>query len=266
MSGASSMHHRQVHDPLFAALPAHARGKFLYCSERIFSQQPAGTSSMTGIDLTDARCFDEIVAPFAAAYPGADRRAVISMWSLYYFSTLVIPATVFALVLGMRPPLALDETRIVFDVEKGTPKSFIMSDTPRAGETTGIHDRMRPVMQGHAQVLIDFLQGHARLSPKLLWNNVASYLSWAVEEAGRHVDGSLEAEGRALLDDPRLADGSVNPLSGLLCNVENQGHIHRRRRLCCLRYMLPGVGGCGALCPVPEGRLARERQRAAKAQ
>ncbi len=30
---------------------------------------------------------------------------------------------------------------------------------------------------------------------------------------------------------------------------------HGRRRVCCLRYALPGVPGCGMVCPLPEGRF-----------
>lgn len=239
------------HDLFFAALPAQARETFSYCGERILLEPPADTLVIKGSDLLDANRFEEILAPFAAAYPQADRRVIVSMWSLYYFSALFIPAVVFALLLRTRPPLALEDIRIAFEREKRIPKHFIVSLPPRQSPGAGIHGLMQPVLRDHACVLIEFLRMNAGLSSRVLWSNAASYLSWAIEEVGRHMDERLEEEGRKLLGDERLPDGTGNPLHGLLSRVEAQGMVVSRRRLCCLRYLLPGVASCGLLCPVP---------------
>ncbi|MBS1165685.1 MAG: TonB-dependent siderophore receptor [Proteobacteria bacterium] len=56
--------------------------------------------------------------------------------------------------------------------------------------------------------------------------------------------------------DHKLADGTDNPLQGLIKRIPDAGgtSLQSQRKVCCLRYLVPGVGGCGATCPLPQGR------------
>ncbi|MCR4266162.1 siderophore-iron reductase FhuF [Nitratireductor sp. ZSWI3] len=245
---------------LFEALQAAAPGQFAYCRNRILAHAPddPGTTLIDGPALLDPVRFEAMLRPFVEKAPGADRRIVISMWSLYYFSALFIPATLGALVLKRTMPLGLGETRIVFDTKAGTPKSFLVTGTGPVG-TGDIHRRMRPVIEDHAAPVIDFLNAYAGVSPKLLWNNITPYVAWAIDEAASHVDPALRDEGYRLLDDARGADGAANPFFGLMNRTGLDGEGQRRRKVCCLRYLLPGVAYCGALCPVPESRIQRQQ-------
>jgi len=99
---------------------------------------------------------------------------------------------------------------------------------------------------------IDFLSGHCRLSPRPLWCDAAGYLNWIVRELD---PGNDEAEGLALFA-KTLPDGSDNPLHGLIKRLPGAdgNAVLTQRKVCCLRYMVPGVGGCGETCPLPQGR------------
>jgi ferric iron reductase protein FhuF len=43
-------------------------------------------------------------------------------------------------------------------------------------------------------------------------------------------------------------------LCGSVRRVEEDGQMIQRRKLCCLRYMLPGVASCGNRCALPSQR------------
>ena len=86
--------------------------------------------------------------------------------------------------------------------------------------------------------------------------NVAVRFAWAVQQcAGRpEADRDGIAEAEKLLTTALTPDGARNPLHGMLRPSPLVAIEACQRRVCCLRYLLPGVADCGSLCPLPPAR------------
>jgi ferric iron reductase protein FhuF len=103
--------------------------------------------------------------------------------------------------------------------------------------------------------VVGLLKQRAGISTKLAWNNAAVYIDYAFNTTDRSpLEGDDPWPSRPLFDRPRLADGSRNPFHACLRHEFEAGVSHCRRKVCCLRYMLPGIPGCGELCALPELR------------
>lgn len=240
----------------FADVLARKTGaKYIYCTGKFVSRAPAGTEVLSCRALTGDEAFSRLIDRYAVRYGAADRRAVVSMWTMYYFSSLMIGAAVSWLELRRVLPLRLDRLSLAVDVKSGEPRAFVLSDWGREDEGAHIHEAFHEVIREHAEPLIDAIAMHAGVSRKLIWSNAAGYLGWIVGEVGRLTDPALTVEGRALLDEPFWPDGWKNPIHGMIrqeCGED--GIAVDRRRVCCLRYALPGIAGCGMVCPLPQGR------------
>ncbi|MFB2552035.1 siderophore-iron reductase FhuF [Ensifer soli] len=241
----------------FDRLLAEATGeKYIYCKGAFRLAPPEGTDCLDCTALLDAAAFHALIDRFAAGHgPAADRRAVVSLWTLYYFSTLTIAATVAWLEMRRRLPLALDEMKVCLDPTTGAPRAFVLSSPGSVEPGLSIEEGLHGLFRHHAEPLVGAIAASCGVSRKLLWGNVAAYVVWIVGEAGRLTDPRLALEGAALVDPPHWSDGWKNPLSGAIrMERDSTGAACARRRVCCLRYALPAVGGCGESCPLPQGR------------
>ena len=120
----------------------------------------------------------------------------------------------------------------------------------------GTRERFARLFSGHVEPLIHHFAARFDVSQRLLWTNAAAIFEWTlqqVEEAGMPSPAALE-EGRALLRQRNGGNGRPNPLCGAVRYPLEQGLPVRRRKICCLRYLLPGVEDCGSLCPLPQIR------------
>jgi ferric iron reductase protein FhuF len=225
---------------------------------RFLLRQPQGTERVACRDLLDPHRFDAMIERFVSAYPPqTDRRALVSYWSLYYFSALMIDPVLCWLELRRVLPLAIDEVDLLLDDTTGLPSGFVLADMGDVQPHATIHQAMTGVIRHHMEPLIAVIAKHCGLSKRLLWANAAAYLIWIVHETGRCGSEALKTEGSALVDAPTWPDNWKNPFHGMIRvdHTENGSYIGHRR-LCCMRYAVPGVGGCGGSCPVPEGRDA----------
>lgn len=240
----------------FADILARKAGaKYVYCTGKFVLGAPDDTEVLGCRALTGEETFSGLIDRYALRYGDGDRRAVVSMWTMYYFSTLMIGAAVSWLELRRILPLCLDRLNLAVDASSGEPRAFVFSDWGREDEGASVHDAFHEVIREHAELLIDAIAAQSGVSRKLLWANAAGYLSWIVGEVGRLTDPALAVEGRALLDDPFWPDGWKNPMHGMIRRECGQGgETIDRRRVCCLRYALPGIAGCGMVCPLPQGR------------
>jgi len=191
---------------------------------------------------------------YAAAHAGTDRRAVASMWSLYYFSILTIPYIV-ARRADCALPIAVDDMTIAL-AEDGLPRALGL-----AGEgdwSDGNDDLLSfvvPLVSQHIPEIISQLKAKGGIAPKLAWNNAAVYIDYAFNatERERLAEGDAWA-ARPLFTEPRLPDGSLNPFQGCLRHEIEGEQTVCRRKVCCLRYLLPGIPSCGELCALPAQR------------
>ncbi|WP_431323527.1 siderophore-iron reductase FhuF [Rhizobium sp. YTU87027] len=228
-------------------------GPFSYCRGKLLLTAPQTGRVIRCTDLCDASVFDEVIARYAGKFPGSDRRAIVSMWTLYYFSVLTVAPSVHMFVNGIGLPLAIDRLSLVCDEETCEPEAFVMFGRPAT--TANPADDLYQLMVSHIEPVIAAIAANGALAPKLLWNNVAAYLSWILKEIAHRKQRLLVEGGLSLLDEPSWPDGRRNPMFGMIRTARQQcGLEFAQRKVCCLRYNLPGVGGCGEACPLPDGR------------
>jgi ferric iron reductase protein FhuF len=208
------------------------------------------------------RCADllrpEVLGPlldrYAVQHQGADRRAVVSMWTQYYASRLIYPVLGANLLLGRTLPLSLEDT-VLHVAGDGSPLGFCIADEGGMVSDTGMA-RFSHLVRQHLAPLVEAVAVQGRVAAKLVWNNagirfagtahIARRLNRLSPEAGADID--------ALLESRRWPDGWDNPLYQPYRTVEACGENVERRRVCCLRYLLPAFEGCGISCPLPDGR------------
>ena len=228
---------------------------FAYCAGKFGPDGAVETPRLACRDLLTEDGFQSAVARLVDRHSGVDRRAVLSVWSMYYFSHLTIAPAILWLKFRRAIPLSADALDLYLNGETGLPETIVVRDPAAQVPAATAHHAFEALIFDHAAPLIGQF-ARAGLSPRLLWSNLAVYLEWIVRELGSKVDARLAEEGLALLECERWPDGRANPLRGLLGRMcEDGGEEFTRRRVCCLRYVLPGVPGCGAICPLPSGRV-----------
>lgn len=209
------------------------------------------TSAVPCRDLLEADVIERLMVRFAEVYPGGDRRALVSMWAQWHFGALIIPTTAAIVFLDRDLPVELDRVGVVLH-EGGQTAAIIVPDDGASLPPRGA-DRFARLMAGHVGPLIRHLAGQFGVSPRLLWSNAADIFEWTLQEAAtddRANPGAL-AEGQALLHSKSDGDGLPNPMFGLIKYLPQDGETIRRRKVCCLRYLLPGIECCGGICPTP---------------
>jgi ferric iron reductase protein FhuF len=239
----------ELDDLLARAEPALAG----YLRDKLRLAVPPDGGAIACRELFTAERFDGALAPLMARYPGSDRRAVASLWSLYYFSTLVIVPIILWRRLGLVLPLALDELQLIVSPETGLPEAFLLPHRGSVIHGLTASEALGTMIEDHLRPAIAFISGHSRLSPRLLWCNTAGYIDWIARELD---PGRDDAAGLELFGKYKLTDGTDNPLHGSIKRISTaDGTMLSQRKVCCLRYMLPGIGGCGETCPLPQGRI-----------
>ncbi|GJD40378.1 MULTISPECIES: siderophore-iron reductase FhuF [Methylobacterium] len=206
---------------------------------------PSGSGTRPLSILTSKAAFDEVVDGFGRAsgdgFETADRRALVSLWTQYYLPALIIPYFTALSRLGRALPIGFDRVGFELD-ESGIVSRFIVAeeDDRRASPEPGLD----PLIEGHLRPFFDLCQTHYGLSRHVLWCNAGVTADFAL----RALSGdALPASSRAEACLGRCGGDAFGrcPLAQAF-----RGGEERRRRVCCMRYRIPGVPSCGALCPV----------------
>lgn len=208
-------------------------------------------SPVRGRDLLEGPAVERLMTCFETCHRGGDRRALVSMWTQWHFGLLIVPATAAILMLDRDLPLGLDEIGIV-PHESGRPDLFVLAELG-SPHRTGAR-RFARLFDGHVAPLAACLAARFRVSPRLIWSNAAAIFEWTLQQVP---DGAGQEEARAeardLLERRLDPAGQRNPMFDQVRYPPEAGGPVRRRKLCCLRYLLPGVADCGSLCPVQAG-------------
>lgn len=211
--------------------------------------------SLSLSDLLAAGAVDRILAPLLRDRPGQDRRALLSLWSRHYFFT-VIPPVALTLMLAHRSlPLAPDGAAVLLKPD-GMPAALAL---PHAGEACAAPQdpfaRFAPLLQGHLAPLIAHWAAEAKLAPRVLWSNAASYFAWIVREAAQspELPPGAAASGQAIVATPHLPEGGANPMHEPMRVLEGSSDGKRWRKVCCLLYRLPDREEC-SYCPLLLGK------------
>ncbi|CZT35668.1 siderophore-iron reductase FhuF [Rhizobium sp. 9140] len=228
-------------------------GEHAWCGEKMMlSRDLEGALPLAGFFSSPA--FTEALDRYAQTHGGSDQRAVASMWSLYYFAGLTIPFIV-ARRADYVLPVDLSSMTIAL-AEDGLPRAFGLEtegDWSEADAADGADGYVVPLVHRHLAAVIAAMKAAAGLAPKLAWNNAAVYIDYAFN-ATAPTSGSDAWASRALFEQPVLADGTANPFRGCLRHEPVGDETVCRRKVCCLRYLLPGIPSCGALCALPSQR------------
>lgn len=202
-------------------------------------------------DLLDAGVIEGLMERFAEVYPGGDRRALVSMWAQWHFGALIIPTTAAVVILNRDLPVELDQVGIA--LHEGGQTAAIILPHDGASQPPGGSRTFARLFSGHVEPLVRHLSSQFGVSRRMLWNNAADIFEWTLQQAAADVSAHPDAlnEGRALLQSRSDASGRANPMFGLIRYVPQDGQAIRHRKLCCLRYLLPGIECCGDICPTP---------------
>lgn len=246
---ASGQQH-EIAQAAFSGLSPAFSGDHAWCREKMMLVDELAD----GVPLPDFFAgggFEAAIRLYGEISGGGDRRAVVSMWSLYYFAGLAIPYLLARRLAGQRLPTAFAGMTIALQ-ENGLPRAF---GVPHGGEIgDGMpddFDAVGPLVALHLGEAVARLKASG-ISAKLCWNNAAVYIDYAL----RLTDGEGRAQEADLPIFIRgcLPDGGANPFCGCVQRVDEAGEKVARRKVCCLRYLLPGVPSCGTLCALPSQR------------
>ncbi|WID97456.1 siderophore-iron reductase FhuF [Bosea vestrisii] len=194
---------------------------------------------------------DRLMARFATLYPDSDRRALVSMWTQWHFGALLIPATAAILLCNRDLPLELNRIAVV-PQEAGLTSAIVIPD--EGGRRVDGSDPFARLFDGHVAPLISHFAAQFRVSPRLLWANAAAIFEWTLQQLPAELaDTDGLAAARQRLERRLKPSGQRNPMFEAVRYPVEQGEPVRRRKLCCLRYLLAGVADCGSLCPLHAG-------------
>ena len=220
--------------------------------DALVASAPRAARVTPGTVLNDADAFADLLARFKVDRGCRDERAAASQWSKWFFSRLIISATVVQLATDQRLVCGWEDLAIGWHAD-GTPRCFIVhEDRFVAGNGAdlagGIDTLMRP--------LVDALTGYGRLSPRVFWSNASMYYDWVVGELARQsrITAERVAAAGVLLNRATRPDGGFNPFARAHRDCKpgaldgNDEPITRCRRLCCMRDLDAQWGLC-ANCP-----------------
>ena len=252
--------HHAVGEP-FGPQPLAAlfTGEHAWCAEKVLDIEDLPDATPLGAFFRSG-AFAAALDRMAVARGACDRRALASFWSLYYFSAIAIPYVVAGRA-HQALPVSLEATTIAID-DDGLPRAFGLhgSGTLSDADTDDLPALITPLVAAHLREAVALMSAHGGLAPKLAWNNAAVYIDYAFNAttlSKRNDDAPSDHHwaARPLFVEPTLEDGSVNPFRGCLRHDTGpDGAPLCRRRVCCLRYLLPGVASCGELCALPDQR------------
>jgi hypothetical protein len=186
-----------------------------------------------------------------------EQRAAASVVFLGLASRLISPSLGAAVVGGVVPGLALADLwwrpvaggplPLAARLSSGAPVGDLGSRQQRAGAARLLSEGC---VQGLAGPVAAAFEAAFRLSPQVLWGNVASALAGAAGLLAETFPERAEAAGQLTAE--ILGQG---PLRGTGDLVQPDAGRPRRflvRRSCCLFYRIPGGGTCGDCVLVPE--------------
>lgn len=225
-------------------------GSMAFCADTLVGPEDP-RPAIVGGDLLEPATIDAILDTFAASFPDGDRRAVASYWAQGYFRRLIPPVAAVLLLIDRNLPIAVFETAVLRGRE-GEVVAFRLTNDGEPVADPEVVVRFERLIRQNIEPFIKAWTSHTRVAPRLYWNFAGVYLDWALGEIAAHpLAGALAADASRLLSSRDRLDGTPNPLFEPFETVQRRGEPHRQRRLCCIRYRLPGIPFCET-CPHPK--------------
>lgn len=213
--------------------------------------------AVRGVDLTDGAILRALLARFGAAYPGEDRRAVASLWSKWLFAVVLEPVLATNMLADWALPVGLGDIGLILTAD-GRAEALKLGHVGAAFRPASAERRFAALIDDHLALVIAALARETGITPRVLWSNAGNYVEHAVATAGRSASAACPGviHGQELLASRARPDGRPNPLFAPVYYLDAQGRTGRRRRICCIRYLIPGQKYCGT-CPIVRQDPAR---------
>lgn len=213
---------------------------------------PDQSPTLRVIDLLNPDLLAKQLQLFSIQYNQADRRAIASMWSKWHFSALISTTLAFNLLLEHEVPVGIEDVSVELG-SNGQTRRLWISDTGRPLVSQSAFIRFTKLIDNHLAPLIAALASYSGASPKVFWSNAGNVFEHFAEALQSHPLANTDSinSARALLASRHLQDGRRNPLYqpvNYLAAATGEG-CERRRRLCCIRYLIPELEYCSN-CPL----------------
>jgi ferric iron reductase protein FhuF len=205
--------------------------------------------------LLDGPMRAAIEARFARRFDRFDPRAVHSIWMKWYLNAFLPPVLLADLLLLRRLPVALDDIRFIIGDDMRVAAVRIEGVARETSEADPF-GRFASLIFDHFEPLIAMWVSRTDVTRRVFWSNVGNTFE-AMLRRVEAVSGSFARleQARGLLNAPAWRDGRPNPLFDAVYDAAENGTLERRRRVCCIQYLLPDRRFCKA-CPVAEARSA----------
>lgn len=208
--------------------------------------------------LLDGSMREAIRHRFAQRFEAFDIRAVQSIWMKWYLNAFIPPVLLADILLGQSVSVDLSELRFIIADDGRVAAVKIGGTRDSSGEEP--FRRLRPLLFDHFAPLIEMWCGRTEVTARVFWSNVGNTFE-AMLRRIEAVSGPSErlSEAQRWLSEPATPTGEPNPLFDAIHYVLEDGALERRRRVCCLQYLLPDRRFCKA-CPIEEARAVHRHQ------
>ncbi|MCV4263982.1 siderophore-iron reductase FhuF [Pseudomonas capsici] len=199
--------------------------------------------------------FSAFVDGLLLRYQTDERLALVSLWSKWYFSTFMAPVMAASLLQQSALPLALADTGLQLGADS-RPKALHLAHAGKPLSPCSAFERFHDLIDEHLTPVIDALVNVTRASPRLFWSNAGNTFEFVTSRLDLHplANPQSTAPAREILTARLRPDGRRNPLfAPVRYHDTGESEPLRLRRICCIRYRLPGVGYCSS-CPLDECR------------
>lgn len=198
------------------------------------------SSGQNAAEFFESALFDHALDRFGRGLNWADLRAVMSAWSMHYFAAIIIPITTAVVCCDRVVALALDDVEIDIDDDGLIRRIFVRPQKRPQGR------RFESLIADHVGPVIRHCCKRSGVSPRVLWNNAAVMFDYSIDEI---VGSKAVVSANALEDALAVLRGMHWPEMRYPYNCD-KGRGFRTRRICCLRYKLPGHDVCPGICPL----------------
>jgi len=222
--------------------------------------------AVRGVDLAEGDVLRDLLSRFAAAYPGQDRRAVASLWSKWLFAVVLEPVLATSMRADWALPVALGDIGLILTAD-GRAEALKLDHAGAPFAPVSAEQRFAALIDDHLAPVVGALARTSGITPRVLWSNAGNYFEHAVRSAEQSGSAACPGviHGKELLASRTRPDGRSNPLFAPIYYLDEPGRTGRRRRICCIRYLIPGQAYCG-VCPIVRQEQAcrdtNERQEA----
>jgi ferric iron reductase protein FhuF len=193
---------------------------------------------------------NEALRRFALRFPGAHPKALASIWIKLYFNALLVPLLAASALTDWAFPTELDDLALRLDTD-GAPTVIELPHVGCHAPAIDAAPRLQQLVRSHLSGFIAAFASHTRLAQRLLWNNAAVIAEDTLAQCDQLFPHhpAISAHRALLIGSASWQDGLDNPMHApTRLHQRAHGEI-RLRKLCCLRYDIPGLDYC-VDCPL----------------